>query len=145
MDTAERNAALMARYYDEVFNRRNLDFLREHAHADIVGHGPGVDDEVRGIEQMVAFSAYVYQVYEDYRLTVEDVVANADTVVVRGSVSAIHKPTGSPVRFFGLTLYKLQDGKIREYWRAYDRHDLYDKQLAGWRPADAPVGVDPTG
>jgi predicted ester cyclase len=34
----------------------------------------------------------------------------------------------------GLTLYRLEDGRIREYWRAYDRHDLYDRQLDGWRP-----------
>lgn len=134
MDAARDNAALIARYYDEVFNRRNLDFLRRHAHPDIVGHGPGVDDEARGIEQVVAFSAYVYEVYEDYRLTVEDVVAQGDTVVVRGSVSAVHRPTGLPVRFFGMTLYRLEAGKIREYWRAYDRHDLYDRQLGGWRP-----------
>jgi predicted ester cyclase len=135
MSTADRNAALMARYYDEVFNRRNLDFLREHVHPDVVGHGPGVDDEVRGIDQVAAFSAYVFEVYEDYSLTVEDVVAQDDRVVVRGRVSAVHRPTGRPVRFFGLTQYRLERGRIREYWRAYDRHDLYDHQLGGWRPA----------
>jgi len=134
VSTAEKNAALMARYYDEVFNRRNLEFLREHLHPEVVGHGPGVGDEVRGIEQVAAFSAYVWEVYDDYRLTVEDVVAQGDRVVVRGSVSAVHKPTGRPVRFFGLTLYRLEHGRIREYWRAYDRHDLYDLQLGGWRP-----------
>jgi predicted ester cyclase len=137
MSTADRNAALMARYYDEVFNRRNLDFLREHVHPDVVGHGPGVDDELRGIEQVAAFSAYVFEVYEDYSLTVEDVVAQGDRVVVRGRVSAVHRPTGRPVRFFGLTQYRLEHGRIREYWRAYDRHDLYDHQLGGWRPAGA--------
>jgi ketosteroid isomerase-like protein len=128
------NAALMRRYYDEVFNRRNLDFLREHLHPDIVGHGPGIDDVVSGAEQVAAFSAYVYDVYDDYRLTVEDVVAQGDRVVVRGSVTAVHKPTGRPARFFGITSYRLENGLIREYWRAYDRHDLYDRQLGGWRP-----------
>jgi len=27
-----------------------------------------------------------------------------------------------------------EGGRIREYWRAYDRLDLYDRQLGGWRP-----------
>mgnify|MGYP003484920188 CR=1 FL=1 len=93
------NAALMRRYYEEVFNRRNLAFMREHLHKDVVGHGPGVD-----------------------------------RVVVRGSVRATHKPTGRAVRFFGITEYRIDGGLIREYWRAYDRHDLYEKQLGGWRP-----------
>jgi ketosteroid isomerase-like protein len=134
MDPTAANAALIARYYDEVFNRRNLEFLRAQLHPEVVGHGPGADDTVRGVDQVVAFSAYVWEVYEDYRLTVEHVVAQGDTVVVHGSVRAVHKPTGRPVRFFGLTLYRLDEGKIREYWRAYDRHDLYDRQLGGWRP-----------
>lgn len=128
------NAALMRRYYEEVFNRRNLGFLRAHLHPEVVGHGPGADDVVRGAEQVVAFSAYVYEVYDDYRLTVDDVVAEGDRVVVRGSVTALHTPTGRRVRFFGITIYRLEDGRVREYWRAYDRHDLYDRQLGGWRP-----------
>ena len=128
------NAALMRRYYEEVFNRRNLAFLRDHLHPDIVGHGPGIDEVVCGAEGVAAFSAYVHEVYEDYRLTVEDVVAQGDRVVVRGSVSAVHRPTGRPVRFSGITSYRLENGLIREYWRAYDRHDLYDRQLGGWRP-----------
>ena len=134
MSLSEANAALMRRYYEEVFNRRNLAFLREHVHPDILGHGPGVDDIVRGAEQVAAFSAYVFEAYDDYRFTLEETVAEGDRVVVRGSVSAVHRATGKPVRFFGLTLYRLEDGRIREYWRAYDRHDLYDRQLGGWRP-----------
>lgn len=135
MDLARDNAALMTRYYDEVFNRRNLEFLRAHLHEDVVGHGPGLHDVVRGRDEVVAFSAYVWEVYDDYRLTVEQVVADRDSVVVRGSVTARHKPTGRAVAFFGLTLYRIEDGLVREYWRAYDRHDLYDRQLGGWRPA----------
>jgi predicted ester cyclase len=134
MNEAEANAALMRRYYEEVFNRRNLAFLREHLHPEIVGHGPGIEDEVRGVEQVGAFSAYVFEAYDDYRFTLEDTVAEGDRVVVMGRVEATHRATGRPVRFFGLTLYRLEGGRIREYWRAYDRFDLYDRQLGGWRP-----------
>ena len=134
MSEAAANAALMRRYYEEVFNRRNLAFLREHLHPDVVGHGPGADDSVRGAEQVAAFSMYVFEAYDDYRFTLEETIAQGDRVVVRGSVSATHRATGRPVRFFGLTEYRLEAGKIREYWRAYDRLDLYDRQLGGWRP-----------
>jgi predicted ester cyclase len=134
MNDAAANAALMRRYYDEVFNRRNLAFLREYLHPEVVGHGPGIDDEVRGVEQVAAFSAYVFEAYDDYRFTLEETVAEGDRVVVRGRVSAHHRATGLPVRFFGITVYRLEDGRIREYWRAYDRLDLYDRQLGGWRP-----------
>jgi predicted ester cyclase len=134
MSEAEANAALMRRYYEEVFNRRNLEFLREHLHPEVVGHGPGAGDSVRGAEQVAAFSMYVFEAYDDYRFTLEETIAQGDRVVVRGSVTATHRATGRPVRFFGLTEYRLEAGKIREYWRAYDRLDLYDRQLGGWRP-----------
>jgi predicted ester cyclase len=134
MNDAAANAALMRCYYDEVFNRRNIAFLREYLHPEVVGHGPGIDDEVRGVEQVAAFSAYVFEAYDDYRFTLEETVAEGDRVVVRGRVSARHRATGLPVRFFGITVYRLEDGRIREYWRAYDRLDLYDRQLGGWRP-----------
>jgi ketosteroid isomerase-like protein len=133
-DATARNAALMRQYYDEVFNGRNLDFLRVHLHPDVVGHGPGADDESRGIEQVVAFSAYVFQAYDDYRLTVDEVLAEGDRVMVRATVTARHRATGRSVRFFGISLYRLEEGLVREYWRAYDRLDLYDGQLGGWRP-----------
>jgi len=132
----DANAHFMHRYYDEVFNRRNLDFLRAHLHPEVVGHGPGSDDRVTGVEGVVAFSAYVFTAYDDYRLTVESVLAAGDRVVVRGRVTARHRATGRPVGFFGITEYRLQDGLVREYWRAYDRFDLYDRQLGGWRPGD---------
>jgi predicted SnoaL-like aldol condensation-catalyzing enzyme len=128
------NEALIREYYDEVFNRRNLAFLRAHLHPEVIGHGPGNTDEVRGIDAVVAFSAYVWEAYDDYRLTIDSSVASGDRVVIRATVTARHKATGRPVRFFGLSEYRIESGLIREYWRAYDRLDLYDTQLGGWRP-----------
>ena len=131
----EDNASLMRRYYDGVYNRRNVEFLSQHLHPEVASNGPGIHDQVRGIEEVVAFSQYVYQVYRGYHLEVNGVVEQGDRVVIRGTVIATHIPTGRPCSFCGLTLYRLQDGLIREYWRCYDRHDFYDVQLDGWRPS----------
>ena len=133
-DRVSGNEALVARYYEEVFNRRNLDFLAEAMHPDVVGHGPGLQDEVRGLEDVAAFSAYVYDIYDDYTLTVNQLFGKGNVVQVRATVNAIHKPTGKSVEFFGLSVYRLEQGRIVEYWRAYDRLDLYEGQLGGWRP-----------
>ncbi len=133
-DPATANEQLVARYYEEVFNDRNLEFLNEALRNDVVGHGPGMDDRVEGIAQVAAFSAYVYEIYDDYRLTVDQLFGRGDFVQVRATVTAVHRPTGRPVRFFGLSVYRLEGGQIAEYWRAYDRLDLYERQLGGWRP-----------
>lgn len=54
--------------------------------------------------------------------------------MVRGSVRAVHKATGRPVRSYGITAYLIENGLIRDYWLAYDRQDHRDRQLGGWRP-----------
>jgi len=136
-DPVAENEALVARYYEEVFNGQNLAFLPEAMQADVVGHGPGLNDEVRGLDDVAAFSAYVYEIYDDYQLTVEQLFGSGDFVQVRATVQAVHRPSGRPVEFFGLSVYRLKQGKIVEYWRAYDRLDLYDTQLGGWRPGQS--------
>jgi len=135
-DPVAENEALVARYYEEVFNQRNLDFLAQAMHADVLGHGPGMQDEVRGLADVAAFSAYVYEVYADYQLTVNQLFGSGELVQVRATVEAVHRPTGKKVKFFGLSVYRLEQGKIAEYWRAYDRLDLYEIQLDGWRPGN---------
>ena len=56
----------MRQYYEEVFNRRNLAFMREHLHEGVRRpRSPGVDDVVAGADQVVASPEYVYQVYDD--------------------------------------------------------------------------------
>lgn len=127
-------AEFMKQFYDQVYNHRNVDYLKAHLHSDVVGHGPGNNDQVEGIDQVVMFSEYVYKVYSDYRLVVDEVVAHGDTAVVRATVNAIHIPTAKPVKFCGMTMYHFEDELIKEYWRCYDRLDLYDTQLKGWRP-----------
>ena len=133
-DPAQSNSDFISRYYEEVFNRRNLAFIDAACVPDVVGHGPGAEDRIQGVAAVRQFSAYVYEVYDDYSLEVDELVAQGDRVVVRATVNATHKPTGQRVRFFGLSIYRLEGGRIAEYWRAYDRLDLYDRQLGGWRP-----------
>ncbi len=76
------NAKLMRCFCNEVYNLRNVEFLRAHLHPEVVGHGPGIEDRVEGIEQVVGFSEYVYEVYEDYHLEVNDVVADGVMTVM---------------------------------------------------------------
>lgn len=61
MSEAGANAAPLRRDHEEVFNRRNLAFLREHLHPDVVGHGPGIEDDLRSIEQVAAPFACVFE------------------------------------------------------------------------------------
>ena len=47
-------------------------------------------------------------------------VAEDDMVLVRWSFSGTQKALGKSVKLIGMSLYRLEDGKIAEAWNAFD-------------------------
>ncbi len=66
--------------------------------------------------------------FPDLHATVEDVIAEGDKVVTRVTVRGTHQgeieefgpPTGRQVELQGLTLHRIEGGKIVEEWERYD-------------------------
>lgn len=63
----------------------------------------------------------------DLRAVEQDVVAEADLVMVRLAVTATHQSgllgisaTGKQIRWDAINIYRLRDGKISEEWAADD-------------------------
>jgi predicted ester cyclase len=79
------------------------------------------------------------------RATSEDMVAEGDKLAVRWTVQGSHlgellgiPPTGKPVRFSGISIYRLAAGKIAEQWEQWDRLPLL--QQLGVLPTPAATG-----
>ena len=45
----------------------------------------------------------------------------------RTTVSAIHTETGKDVKFMGMCMIKIEDGKIAQAWNNYDFLNLYQQ------------------
>jgi steroid delta-isomerase-like uncharacterized protein len=66
--------------------------------------------------------------FPDLHATVEDVIAEGDKVVTRYTVRGTHQgeieefgpPTGRQVEIKGLTMHRIEGGKIVEEWERYD-------------------------
>jgi len=63
----------------------------------------------------------------DLRITLEDDVAEGDKVVSRWRAQGTHQgglmdiaPTGNEVAFTGITIHRIEDGKIVEEWENWD-------------------------
>jgi predicted ester cyclase len=61
--------------------------------------------------------------FDDFRITVEEMVVEEDTVATRWTASGVHRgefmgtgPSGEPFRFTGTGFYRVVDGKIVEVW-----------------------------
>jgi steroid delta-isomerase-like uncharacterized protein len=132
---AEENKAVLLRAWDEVYVHGRLDSIEEFVRDDVIAHE--FDREVRGLEAFVQYAAPYLAAFSDLSVTIEDVVAEGDRVVIRWVDRGTHTvateefgpPTGARVEFQGVTLYRFEDGKVAELWDFMDSLGLM-RQLA---------------
>ena len=120
---SEENKALARRSWESVGAPDTLD---EVYTSDVVWHMP--DQEVRGIEEAKQLADMFKSAFPDMQATVEDVVAEGDKAVTRVTLRGTHQgeveefgpPTGRRVEVQGITIHRIEDGKIAEEWNSYD-------------------------
>jgi steroid delta-isomerase-like uncharacterized protein len=94
--------------------------------SDLVWHEP--DRDLRGSEEAKRFLSAYKAAFPDLHATVEDVIAEGDKVVTRWTVRGTHQgeteefgpPTDRQVELEGITIHRVEDGKIAEEWERYD-------------------------
>jgi steroid delta-isomerase-like uncharacterized protein len=123
--STDTNKELVRRYYDEVHNHRKFDRIEELVAPDFKEHDPlpgqGVGREgMKDREKMLAANL-------DVHVTVEDIIAEGDKVVVRWRNHGTHvgeflgiPPTGKQFSVEGINVYRVQDGRLAEGWNVVD-------------------------
>lgn len=134
--SSDENKAVMRRFIEEVFNEKRLDRVDALVAEDYVDHGalPGQAPGREGAKQRWAmFNAAI----PDMRTTIEDMVAEGDTVVVRYTVEGTHQgellgmpPTGKRLRFSGINITRMAGGKLAEHWAEMDTLGLMQQLSA---------------
>jgi steroid delta-isomerase-like uncharacterized protein len=124
---SESNKALCRRFFEQVWNNRNLAAIDELFAPNYVRHagtGPEFGTGPQSMHRMVNF--YLGS-FPDVRFTIDDVVAEQDKVVLRWTARATHQgqfegiqPTGKAVNVSGTTLVRIAGGKIAEAWDNFD-------------------------
>jgi steroid delta-isomerase-like uncharacterized protein len=120
---SEENKALARRSWQLL---DNPDILEEVYAADLVWHEP--DQDLRGYEEARQFVSMYKTAFPDLNVTVEDTMAEGDKVITRYIVRGTHEgeieefgpPTGRPLELEGITIHRIEDGKIVEEWERYD-------------------------
>lgn len=132
----EDNKEVVRRYYEEAFNEGRTDLLEELIAEDVVNHDPVSDEtltpeEARGFEGFVRHVETAREAFPDATVTIEDVIAEGDEVLVRFTFEGTHEgrfvgiePTGNRVEGTNMVLMRLEDGKIVERWEESDSLDL---------------------
>jgi steroid delta-isomerase-like uncharacterized protein len=120
--TIEENKRLARRVPEEIATGRNIDLVEEVYAEDCVEHGP-FGESTEGIraneEQLRSF----IDAFPDFEATVEDIVAEGDTVAMRVTLRGTHEgefmgiePTENSFEVQNTVFTRIEDGKIAERW-----------------------------
>jgi steroid delta-isomerase-like uncharacterized protein len=120
------NKALVARWFEEVWNKGRSDAIDEMFAADGVSHGLGED--MHGPEEFKSFHAAFRSAFPDVRVHVDELIAEGDRVAYRLTASGTHRgdglgfaPTGRAVSFTAMGTARIVNGRIVEGWNVLDR------------------------
>ena len=131
---SEENKQLIHRWFDEVWNNGRAEVIEELFDENGVAHGLGDDpaNPIKGPSGFRPFYETFRQAFPNMVVDVEDVVAEGDKVVARCSVRAKHEgefmgraATQAPVEFTGITIVRIDNGKIVEAWNNFDFMTMY--------------------
>jgi len=137
------NKELAQRWFEEIWNQKNLGAMNEMLHSDCSGFLEG--GIVKGAEQFrdLAFVPLV-AAFPDLVVTLDNVIGEGDDVAVRWSVAATHTgpifgipASGRKVAFSGITWLRFSDGKMIEGWDRWNLHGLLSLLKSGEPTATA--------
>jgi predicted ester cyclase len=126
--STEDNKALMRRFIEAVFNKKNLSALEEFIapnHIDHSAAAAGLPVGPAGSRQAIGM---MLTGFPDLHVTVEDMIVEGDKVVVRmtmrgaqqGALGSI-PPTGKQVAVSTIDIVRIEGGKLAEEWGIDDR------------------------
>lgn len=122
----------------------NWGVLEELVASDYVGWTAGLPDPIRGREGLRERLRTYAEAFPDARLTVQDQVAGDDRVATRWTGRGTHAgdiadlpATGKEVTVSGVTISRMQSGKVVEQWTTWDRLGMLVQLGAIPAPAEA--------
>jgi serine phosphatase RsbU (regulator of sigma subunit) len=126
VSTEEKNKAIFRRYIEEVWNRTNLELVDE-IFDRYIAHQPDGPTLERGPEDVKRFVGEFRAAFPDFRISIDDQIAEGDKVMVRATIRGTHQrefrgmaPTGKEIEERGFSVFRFSsEGKVVESWDSY--------------------------
>jgi len=136
--SAEENKAIFRRYVEEVQNQGNLEVADEIFGRYLSHQADGATLE-RGPEDVKRFNEEYRSAFPDFRISIDDQIAEGDKVVSRITLHGTHQrqframaPTGKEVEVKAVTIFRFspEEGKVVETWDSFDQLRLLRQSIA---------------
>ena len=130
-ETIEINKAVVSRFYDEVWNRWNLEVVDEILGKNLRFRG-SLGSTLHGRTDFKHYVETVRAAFPDWHNRIDEMLAVADRVVTRMTWSGTHEgrfrdiqATGVRVEYAGAAFFRLSEGIIEEAWVVGDTQELW--------------------
>ena len=141
--SVEENKAVVRRYFEEAWNKQNLDVVDEIIAPDLLDHEVDGSEQKSGPEDVKSYLAgYYLKALPDVDITVEFQIAEGDMVLTYVTVRGTHQgellgvpATGNPIEVTGMSVDRIERGKIVEGWVSWDQLGLLKQLGANPKPA----------
>src|SRR5713226_7625837 len=124
---SEQNKAIVRRLFEELWNQGNLSLADQLFTPNYTHHDSSSPDFGHGPESERKRATLYRTAFPDLHLTIEDIIAEGDTVMTRWTCRGTHKgdlngiaPTGKQVTISGMTVARLANGKLAEGYVNWD-------------------------
>jgi steroid delta-isomerase-like uncharacterized protein len=122
-----QNKALVARFYDEVWDKGNVEVAHEVFADDYVRHDLRPTQALPGPAGQAKIAEDFRRAFPDLRFIVDLILADGALVAARWTATGTHTgswgaldPTGKRATFSGVNIFRFDKGRVVEIWNHRD-------------------------
>lgn len=128
MNTIENNTALLIkRYFEEVWNKGDVDVLDEIMASSYINHNPGLEKPEPGPRGLKPIVIAIRTGFPDLKYLIQRMVVSEDFVAVHVLMTGTHtgnffgiQATGKRINVSQMQIERIENGKLVEHWRVTD-------------------------
>ncbi len=121
--TAAEHRKLFARWFEELWNKKNYNIAYELVHPDFTAHGAGGQDIKQGPEGVIGMVKAWHAAMPDGHMTMDDIITEGDLSTIRMTWTATHTgkfgdipASGNRITVTSIGIDRVINGKITEGW-----------------------------
>jgi steroid delta-isomerase-like uncharacterized protein len=131
----EENLVLARRWFDEVWNQKRTETIRELVAPNCVAHGTSeTGGDLYGPDGWLELHARLISAFPDLHIELQDLVGVDDKIAVRWTATMHHHggglgipATGAALTFGGMGFARISAGKVVETWDLWDRMAMFQQ------------------
>lgn len=125
---APHPAELVRGFFDQIYNRRNWDYVKDHFSVDYIEH---TRNGAQSADQCIAIIQGACEVFPDLGVRVIEIVAQSDIAAAHVHFDGTHRGeffgvggSGTVVSFEAMEFFRIRDGRITESWGSWPVYDI---------------------